>query len=157
MSALPVALATALLLGAAAASGEGFIGKTVSVFSETSEGAIPVEPGSVSVGSIALPTKYRSKKHFLLITTSVQESCESTVARSALTVGGVDAQPFGFPGPTECTDSGWAFRTREWFLVPSSRGGPEIPAGALVELQLSSPGDTPAAYGARVLRVEIAN
>ena len=73
---------------------------------------------------------------------------------SSLTVGGLEALPSTL-GTTECSDDGWAFRTRSWFLPPSAQGGPEIPPGALVELRLLSD-VTGYGYGARTLRVETA-
>jgi hypothetical protein len=150
--ALPLALAG--LLAAGAASGQAFVGKTVSLFAATDEGTFVAEPDTVAVASVAVPTKHRHKKSFLLITASTQESCIGGVVSSSLTVGGVEAVPSTL-NTTECTDSGWAFRTRHWFLPPSSQGGPELPPDALVELRLRS--DVAGyGYGARTLRVETA-
>ena len=146
--------AVALLLLAAAASGQGFVGSTVSIFEATSEGAIPEEPDEVVVASVAVPAKYRGKKSFLLVTTSVQESCTGTGTRSYLTIDGVAVTPA--VGPTECTDSGWSFRNRQWSFPPSSQGGPAIAPGALVELRLRA-FDAGASFGVRTLRVEVAN
>jgi hypothetical protein len=149
-----LALAVALLLAAPAARGQAFVGSTVSIFEATSEGVIPEEPDEVVVASVAVPAKYRGKKSFLLVTASVQESCVGTGTRSYLTIDGVEATPA--VGPTECTDSGWAFRNRQWSFPPASQGGPAIAPGALVELRLRA-FDAGAAFGVRTLRVEIAN
>ena len=151
---LPIAWAGALLLGAAAASGQAFVGDSVSIFEATDEGAIPEEPDEVVVASVAVPEKYRGKKHFLLVTTSVQQSCVGTGTRSHLTIDGVEVTPA--VGPTECTDSPFAFRNREWSFPPASQGGPVIAPGALVELRLRA-FDAGAAFGTRTMRVEIAN
>lgn len=142
------------LLAATAAHGQAFVGSTVSTFESTSEGAIPEEPDEVVVASVAVPAKYRGKKSFLLVTASVQESCVGTGTRSYLTIDGVAVTPA--VGPTECTDSGWAFRNRQWSFPPTSQGGPAIVPGALVELRLRA-FDAGAAFGARTLRVEVAN
>jgi hypothetical protein len=151
-------LAVALVLAATAASGQAFVGKTVSLFAAVDEGSVAVSPDRVTIASVAVPTKYRSQKHFLLVTASVAESCLGRTLASFLTVGGVAATPDpGGDGPTECSDSDWAFRTKQWLLPPESQGGPEVPPGALVELKLTDhSGPVGSGYGTRVLRVEIA-
>jgi hypothetical protein len=154
MRLLSIASALALLLGAAAASGQTIVGDTLSTFQATNEAAVPVEPDETVVASVAVPEKYRGKKHFLLVTSSVQQSCEGTGTRSHLEVDGVELTPA--VGPTECTDSGWAFRNRQWSFPPASQGGPVIAPGAVIELRLHA-FDEGAAFGVRTLRVEIAN
>jgi hypothetical protein len=142
-----------LLLAPAAASAQTYVGNTVSTYAATGEGVVPEEPDNVVVASVPVPLKYRSKKHFLLVTSSVQELCLDATLRSFLTINGVAVTLTA--GPTECNDADWAFRTRQWSFPPAALGGEEFPPGALVELYLSRPGDSPAAYGPRTLRVEI--
>ena len=112
MRLLSLASAAALVLVAASASGQSFVGNTVSTFESDSEGNIPEEPDEVIVAPAV--------------------------------------------GPTECTDSGWSFQNRQWSFPPTSQGGPVIAPGALVELRLRA-FDAGAAFGARTLRVEVAN
>jgi hypothetical protein len=149
---LRIAWLSALLLAPAAASAQAWVGNTVSTYSATGEGVIPEEPDNLVVASVALPKKYRAARHVLLVTTTVQELCLDSGVRSFLTVNGVAVTLTA--GPTECNDSNWAFRTRQWNFPPGSF---DAPSGALVELYLSRPDGTPAAYGPRTMRVEIAN
>jgi len=152
MRLLSLAPAAALVLVAAAASGQTFVGNTVSTFESTSEGNIPEEPDEVIVASLAVPAKYRGKKHFLLVTSSVQASCQNGLVRSYLTIDGVEVTL----GPTECSFVPHRFQSRQWSFPPTSQGGPSIAPGALVELRMRAI-DATAQYATRSVRVEIAD
>jgi hypothetical protein len=149
---LRIALLAALLLAPAVASAQSYVGNTVSTYAASGEGVIPEEPDNLVVASVELPRKYRPSKHVLLVTTTVQELCLDSSVRSFLTIGGVAVTLTA--GPTECNDSDWTFRTRQWSFPPGSF---VVAPGALVELYLTRPDGTPAAYGPRTLRVETAN
>ena len=112
------------------------------------------------LASVALPVKYRSKKHFLLVTASVHELClGSAMLRSFLTINGV-AVTLTAARPTECNDADWAFRTRQWSFAPTSLGGAEFPPQERwwsSDPEPPRPDEAAAAYGPRTLRVEIAD
>ena len=80
-----------------------------------------METDEVIVASVAVPEKYRARSTscWYVVGPGV---LRGTGTRSHLTVDGVEVTPS--VGPTQCTDSGWAFRNRQWSFPPASHAGP---------------------------------
>lgn len=126
------------------------MGKDTSVFgTDGAPGAIPAFPATLTAASVAVPTKYKSSKNFLLIQTDVEENCSTDTAASIVTVDGTAA----FPDPSsgynfECSNlPGTLHISRSWFMLPESLGGTPVAPGAMVDLLLSSAGGTAQATG----------
>lgn len=132
----------AVSLVATAAYGQtSFVGKKMSVASSSGVTVVvPAFPTTVTIASVGVPAKYKSKKNILAISTSVQEYCGSDTISSTLTVGGFNAEPDPSANSYfECVNNGgFEMRAREWFLVPESAGGPIVPPGATIDLLLAS-------------------
>jgi hypothetical protein len=153
---LYISMAAALTCLTTAALGDmNVAGKKVSVVSRNALTVVPAFPGSVTV-TVPVPSTYKSKKDFLLITTSVQEFCSGENIYSGVSVGGVDAEP----GPsgsfyTECSNSsGFEYHSRAWFLAPESAGGSPVPPGSSVTWTISS-GIGTASIEAATMNVEV--
>ena len=144
MKVLTAALIGVLLAsGAAAGAVTSSVGRNVSVYFDDLGGASqPVNSGAV-VASVALPSKYSSRRNFLIIKTTVSEACPAASIASTVTVGGFSATNGMTLGDCEASNGGLAVFTRTWQLLPESAGGPPIPPGSVVELRLFSGGLNP--------------
>src|SRR6185503_4310255 len=89
MTVLMVSLVGILVAsGAAAGAVTSGVGRNVSVYFDDLGGvAQPVSSGAV-VASVPLPTKYNSRRNFLIIKTTVSETCPAASIASTVTVGG---------------------------------------------------------------------
>jgi len=140
ISAVVASLALSTVASAAVISG---IGKNTSVYFDDLDGTSQTVDSGEVVASVSLPAHYNSKKDFLIIRTTVSETCPAASIASTVTVGGFSTtNGMAF---TDCASSNGGFDvfTRTWQLVPESAGGPAVPAGATVELRLFSGGLTP--------------
>lgn len=120
------------------------VGRNVSVYFDDLDGAAqPVNSGAV-VASIPLPTKYKSRRNFLIIKTTVSEACPAASIASTVTVGGFSTTNGLALRDCEASNGGFSAFTRTWQLLPESLGGPAVPPGSLVEVNLFSGGGNPA-------------
>jgi hypothetical protein len=141
MRARSALLAAALLLAAPAVRAQVIHqGKTVSLFGHSLEGGLVPLATDVTLATVPLPSKYRSKKHALMVTASLQEACTTGHLESVAQIGDVFLQPDPTgEGGYECSfNGGFEFRTRQWFLPPESAGGPAIPPGSNLVLTARS-------------------
>jgi hypothetical protein len=134
-------LAVALVCVAfAAESAHGFQGNDVSVASSISSvNPLPLcsTPATVTVVSVETPQQYRSRRDYLLITTSIAGFCVSDQIFAQVSVGGTTVQPTAFA--IQCDNSATTTTTTSlWFLIPASEGGPVIPAGSVVDVGVCS-------------------
>jgi hypothetical protein len=113
----------------------------------------PCTSGFTGAASIPLPTKYKSKKHSLLITTSFQGYCPSDIVQAAVTIAGRHA----YPGihVLQCNGQFSTTTTSLWFLYPDSPSQEPIPPGSTAEFGLCRTGSSGVATSAH-MRVEIA-
>ncbi len=113
--------------------------KTSSYYTDSPLSYTAIPAADTIMVTMPLPTKYRSKKHTLLITTMVQETCGSmdNVA-STVIVGGVTA--LGGATYTECGNNNGqvVMVTRTWVIPSEAQGGTPIPAGSNLELHMQS-------------------
>ncbi len=133
----------------AGSSGEAVVasavGKNTSVAAnDLSVTALPAFPATLTVNSVPVPSKYKSKKLFLLIDTDVQTNCSGAglATGSVVAVGGILA----FPDPTaifyfECSNNGGFTKIPgHWFMIPETAGGAIVPAGATIDHMMTSTG-----------------
>jgi hypothetical protein len=159
---LIVAIAVAAISEAASVSAADVtvVGRRISVASVFATPALPMAPATVVVAQVAVPNGYRSKSHFLDISTSAQESCgvSGDGIGSLIVIGAAAAEPDVGGGNTltEAANLGLFTPGREWFLVPESAGGPAIPPGAIVQLRMQQGGSGSCGVGATVLKVRVA-
>jgi len=142
MTVLMVSLVGILVAsGAAAGAVTSGVGRNVSVYFDDLGGvAQPVSSGAV-VASVPLPTKYNSRRNFLIIKTTVSETCPAASIASTVTVGGFSTTNGMTLTDCEASNGGLVVFTRTWQLLPESAGGPRIPPGSVVELRLFSGGN----------------
>lgn len=139
-------LAIAILLAVSVATSAteiAGVGKGSSVYFDDAGGSPQAIVSGQIVASVPLPNGYNSKKDFLLIRTTVGETCPAASVSSAVTVGGLsttDGMVF-----TDCVagNGGFSTYTRTWQLLPEKAGGPPISQGSTVDLTLFSGGVSP--------------
>jgi hypothetical protein len=135
-------------------SAQGFQGNEVSVASSISNVTPPLCATPATVVSVATPQQYRSRREYLLITTSIEGFCLEDQIFAHVSVAGNTAFPTAFA--IQC-DGSPSFRTTTslWFLLPESEGGPDIPAGSIVDVAVcSNTGASTTAVTSAQLRVE---
>lgn len=132
-------------------------GKTVTLFSGTGPGLIPAYPTTVTAASLPLPTKYKSKKSNLVVTTTIEESCPADNIATVVSVAGFFLEPDpsaiywiecgSVPSPKTVV--------KQWFLPSEAAGGPAIPAGSTVDMLMSSSNGTGSAGGSIPMTVKV--
>lgn len=132
-----VSIAALLLAVSATAAMAQGVTKTSSTAFVPTFGSLAVAPAFTTLASLPLPSGYRSLKHTLLITVSLQENCNAgRRIYGKVTVGGVPVSPTSVNGLTECWDQEYHFMTRQYLLSPNSLGG-ALPDGSTVDVLAS--------------------
>ena len=131
------------------------VGKTISTASDVGlPGHAPAAPTVTPYLPVGVPSGYKSKKAFLNVTTTIQVECDGVDSiATRVKVGSVYAEPTGSGLVVETNETN-ELVTRKWFLVPESQGGPAVPAGATVSLEVSSASGTGCAIGFGSLTAE---
>ena len=161
MTTLAVLIMVVLFAAPSAQATTSAVGKTISTVSRTSDDpAMTVPSTPVDFLAVAVPKRYRTDRHFLKITTSYQAWCYQDVTYATIDIAGAGAQPDpsqGFFTDREGADHApISFTTRQWFVAPSSFGGPSIPPGAVVTLKLMSDVGTGCTTSVGTMVLEIA-
>jgi hypothetical protein len=112
-------------------------GKKVATLVDQTASPIPILGLSYSA---PLPTKYKSKKNFLLVTVSAQATCSGDFIAGSVVVDGQALLPSPGAYIMCSSDDQPVFRVAQWVLAPESLGGPAITPGSTVSVTFNSGG-----------------